>query len=440
MLRADVRRHVDAIWDRIWASGVSNPLTAIEYFSTVLLLRRLADAEAGRATEDAALWKTLIGYIDAGDAQAVSRLMREVQTKFGIGASPEIASASTWRDLSTLREVLSGTLALELSDRHHDILGDVFEYMLNHLSTAGHFGQFRTPRHLIKFMVEAVAPREGEVVVDPACGTAGFLIAAHEFRGAAPGQPYIGSEVDATMARVARTNVLLHRMDDAAISHGDGLQVERRDADVILANPPFAGAVAVERSRGFESGTRKTELLFVELMMRRLRDGGRAATVVPTGVLTSHSGAALWVRRRLVEANRLRAVVELPGGVFRPYTGVKTALLFWSNERSGVDVLMVRVANDGYSLDDRREQLERSDLPDALRLLNGGKSELPHARVPPSTLAAAKYNLSPSRYITDDPNDDFGLADVSLAATIQSARAAAGAVAHELERVKGLLR
>lgn len=431
MLPSDIRRQVDSIWDKIWASGVSNPLTAIEYFSTVLLLERLGDP---------GLLSSLDSRITAGDTQAVARLMLDVQSRFGIGASPDIAAASTWRDLTTLRSVLADVRALELGDRNHDILGDLFEYMLAHLSTAGHFGQFRTPRHLIKFLVEAIAPRAGEVVVDPACGTAGFLIAAHEYRHGTASDPYIGDEVDAAMTRVAHTNVLLHGMTAAAIRHGDSLQVVDRDADVILANPPFAGAVVADRVLGYESGTLKTELLFVELMMRRLRPGGRAGVVVPLGVLTSAASAAVWIRRALVDSNRLRAVVELPGGVFRPYTGVKTGLLFWSNEPAESEVLLVRAEHDGYTLDDKREPNGANDLPGALALMAGGTSEIAHAHVGRSELARNGYNLSPSRYIAGPVVDDFGLADTDMGDAVDTARLAAARVSDQLAALEGLLR
>lgn len=443
MLPADVRRRVDAIWDKIWASGVSNPLTAIEYFSTVLLLQRISESATvvggfnnsvhpPRASE-------ALDLIAAGEVEAVARLMLHVQERFGIGASPDVASPSMWRDLSTLKEVLRSVWELELTDRNHDILGDLFEYMLNHLSTAGHFGQFRTPRHLIQFIVEAVGPKPGEVVVDPACGTAGFLIAAHEYRQGTSKDKYIGNEVDATIARVAQTNVLLHQMPGAAILHEDSLQVKGRDADVILANPPFAGAVVADRVIDFDCGTLKTELLFVELMMRRLREGGRAGVVVPTGVLTSSARSAVWIRRELLEANRLSAVVELPGGVFRPYTGVKTGLLFWSREPAGKDVLMLRVEADGYSLDNKREPVHANDMPDALRLLVGESSDIPHVRVGHEEIRVNRYNLSPSRYIFNDLSAQFDLQSRNLAACLQKAYRATNAVTTQLKLVEGLL-
>jgi type I restriction enzyme M protein len=434
----EVRRRVDAIWDRIWASGVSNPLTAIEYVSTVLLLRRLD--ETGDTTEaGGSLRRELLGLIEEGDAPGVAALMLQVQTGFGIGASPDVASSSTWHDLTTLRDVLREVRDLELTDRNHDMLGDLFEYVLDHLSTAGHFGQFRTPRHLIKFLVEVVDPRPGEVVVDPAVGTAGFLVAAHEFRGGGPDERYLGNEVDATIARVARTNMLLHGLRGDVIDHGDSLQIKDRDADVILANPPFAGTVIPDRVADFESGTLKTELLFVELMMRRLRPGGRAGVVVPVGVLTSSSGPAVWIRRRLVESQRLHAVVELPGGVFRPYTGVKTALLIWSNEPPARTVLLVRVDADGYSLDDRRSPVPADDLPGALRLLRGERSDVPHATVEVEDLAGHQFNLSPSRYITHAGVGSGVLDALPLPSAVTAVRRAAAAVLDELDHVEGLL-
>lgn len=433
MLPADVRHRVDSIWDRIWASGVSNPLTAIEYFSTVLLLERLAESGRGNLRTEVSR------YVDADDAAAVAKTMAAVQAGFGIGASPDVSAGSTWRDLVTLKSVITDVHALELGDRNHDILGDLFEYMLNHLSTAGHFGQFRTPRHLIRFLVEIVDPRPGEVVVDPACGTAGFLIAAHEHRGG-EAEPYLGDEVDATMARVARTNILLHGMGGATVRLGDSLQVTDRDADVILANPPFAGAVVADRVAGFRSGTLKTELLFVELMMRRLREGGRAGVVVPLGVLTSGNTAATWIRRALVDDNRLRAVVELPGGVFRPYTGVKTGLLFWSNEPAADGILVVRVEHDGYSLDDRREPSGADDLRGAMALLAGGDSEVAHALVSRADVQRNGYNLSPSRYIEGPAADDLGLSETDLAGSVEAAQSAAANVTARLIDLEGMLR
>ncbi len=438
MLPGETRRRVDAIWDRIWASGVSNPLTAIEYFSTVLLLRRLADRRRDEPSSGA--WGELVDLVALGDSAGVARMMVRVQTEFGIGASPDVAAPSTWRDVATLKEVLAEVARLELTDRNHDILGDLFEYMLGHLSSAGHFGQFRTPRHLIRFIVEVVDPQPGEVVVDPACGTAGFLVAAHEHRGGSgKDERYLGNEVDATIARVAHTNTLLHGMKGAVVRHGDGLAHRERDADVILANPPFAGSVIAERVSEFKSGTLKTELLFMELMMNRLASRGRAGVVVPTGVLTAPSAAAVWIRRQLLESNHLRAVVELPGGVFRPYTGVRTAVLFWDNDAPTSDVLLIKVSSDGYSLDDRREPVDSDDLPGAAALIGGSEAPVPHARVPTTTIAAQRYNLSPSRYIVGDEGDAPLVPPVGLTEALQVSREELARAQAALTRMESLL-
>jgi len=399
VLPNDIRRGVDTIWDKIWSSGVSNPLTAIEYLSTVLLLRRETSPPSAHKASGGCSWDQALEVVAGGDSEAVAQLMLSVQQQYGVGASPEVASASTWRDVSTLRQVMWEVEQLKIEDRNHDILGDVFEYVLDYLSTAGHFGQFRTPRHLIKFIVEVLDPGADERVVDPACGTAGFLIAAREHRAGSQGV-YSGVEVDATVARIAQTNAIMHGLGRDAIQHADSFEVRDRDVDVIMANPPFAGSVSPERVADFRAGTQRSELLFLELMINRLRPGGRAGVVVPTGVLTSTAAAATWVRRQLLESNHLEAIIELPSGVFRPYTDVKTAVIFWDNDLPGSDVLMVRVDADGHSLDDRRAEIQRNDLPEALALLGGASSaSLANSRVTNATIAKNRYILSPTRYI-----------------------------------------
>jgi len=437
MLPSDVRRHVDAIWDKIWASGVSNPLTAIEYFSTLLLLARLNDTqEAGGSSS----WATLQRHIDANDPPAVAALMLAVQSHFGIGASPDIASPATWRDLATLRDVMREVTTIDLTDRNHDILGDLFEYMLDHLSSAGHFGQFRTPRHLIRFIVEAVDPRHGELVLDPAAGTAGFLIAAHEHRGRSKDERYLGIEVDATIARIARTNFLMHGIDGGSIQHDDSLGDLTQNADVILANPPFAGSVISDRVAHYQNGSLKTELLFLELMIKRLKPQGRAGVVVPSGVLTGKSASATWIRRQLIEVNRISAIVELPGGVFRPYTDVKTAIILWQNSTPADDVLLIRVNADGYSLDDRREPIPLNDLPSALALIQGNEANLASARVPLREIRNNSYVLNPSRYISEGVNGPSASTAAPLSEAVVAIRSAAGSIESELRRLEGLLR
>lgn len=407
MLAGDVRRRVDAVWDRLWAAGVTSPLAVAEHLSVLLVLAQLNGA-GGPQCPQAWTWAALRREFDEGDDAAVRAVLAEVGRRFGIGAG-----ASPALDAETLRFATAQVEALTLDERHRDILGEVYEHLLDHLSTAGYYGQFRTPRHLVRFVVEAVDPRPGDVVVDPAAGTGGFLVAAHERTPGAGG--YRGTEVDVTLAGIARTNALLHGLERWEIVRGDGLAVAEADADVILANPPFAGRVAPGRAAGFESGTRRSELLFLEAMMRRLRPGGRAGAVVPAGVLESWSSGAAWVRGRLLGRYRLRAVVALPAGVFRPYTDVRTAVLVWENAPPADEVLLVDVRADGFTLDDRRTPSPHDDLPGALALLRGEDADVPHARVPVAVLREAGV-LAPARWVRPAP------------AAAASAAAVAGAV------------
>ena len=444
MLSKELRNRVDRIWDKIWASGISNPLSAIEYFSTVLLLRRLAQPEEASLQKSEANTKLVSQVLEAvkqEDASTIARLMAELQTKYGLGASPEIAAVSTWREIGTLKEVIKEVWNLELTDRNHDILGDLFEYLLGHLSTAGHFGQFRTPRHLIKFIVEAVSPRPDETILDPACGTGGFLIAAREYIGSDESCNYIGDEVDSTMARIARTNMILHAAhQQTIIRNDDSLLTVEQDADVILANPPFAGAVHPERAAGFECDSRKTELLFIELMIRRLRAKGRAGVIIPTSVLTARTKSAKWIRRQLLEKNHLQAVVELPNGIFRPYTDVKTAILFWTNDTPAVSILMIRVDQDGYSLDDRRQTIDNSDLPLALEMIQGKDAAIPSACVSMEEICSQDYNLLPSRYIVGGPPEQDSLENRSVSESIVAARQAILDLSRKLQRLEKLVK
>jgi type I restriction enzyme M protein len=393
VLPDSVRRRVDDMWNSLWSSGVTNPLSVVDYLSTVLLVC------FGNGDKKDVLFEVRSAAA-GGDVVGVERLLSALQRRYGL-SSPD---PSIWEDLNRLSEVLDRAVVLEVEDRNRDILGDTFEYILSHLSTAGHFGQFRTPRHLIQFIVEALAPSKGEVVLDPACGTGGFLIAAHEFRGGLD-EVYLGDEIDWTMTRIARANLALHGLVSGQVRQRDGLTELAGEADVILANPPFAGTVNAQRLAGFESGANKTELLFVEMMMRRLHSGGRAGVVVPSGVLASSAAPAVFVRRRLVEQNSLDAVVELPAGVFRPYTDSRTAVLFWTNEkRAAASTTFLRIFDDGFTLDDRREQTGRSDLPmalDALRAVTPtGRDSTRVGWADRETLARDGFNLSPARYLT----------------------------------------
>ena len=411
MLAPSLRKDIDSLWDRVWSAGVTNPLAVVDYLTALLLLR------AGRhrlmSLRSAAL---------AGDHEKCKDIVSAAMTACGLS----VPDTALWAEnTSLLAQATEDIAKLDIRDRNADILGDCFEHILGHLSTAGDFGQFRTPRHVVQFLVEAVAPQAGETVLDPACGTGSFLIAAHEYRDGSRGA-YLGDESDWTMARIASANLVLHGLRSATIRKRDALLDAKVEADVILANPPFSGTVANCHQDTLGVTTTKSELLFVALILRRLRPTGRAGIVVPFSVVTTKVGPARSLRQRLVDQHNLHAVVELPAGVFRPYTDVRTCLLLWGRKTKG-HVLMLRARSDGYSLDDRRQPVSDNDLPLLLRAVTNvrpprGMSSNMGRLVSLTEIRRQSYILNPSRFLPVDqpiPEHEISLAD-ALGGVVES--------------------
>src|SRR5690554_2649641 len=321
--------------------------------------------------------------------------------------------------------------AIPMDDR--DTKGDLYEYMLGKIASAGQNGQFRTPRHIIKLMVEMMAPKPADTICDPACGTAGFLVAAAEYLDehyrdqiyATPEDArrfnhdtFHGFDFDSTMLRVGSMNMLLHGVENPAIENRDSLSEGHAGVagqfSLILANPPFAGSLDYESTaKDLQQivKTKKTELLFLALFLRLLKPGGRAAVIVPDGVLFGSSRAHKTLRRMLVEEQKLDGIVSMPSGVFRPYAGVSTAiLLFTKTDSGGTDsVWFYDMLADGHSLDDKRNPLdaakhESNNLPDILKRWKNRKGEAKRARteqsflVPKDEIAGNGYDLSINRY------------------------------------------
>lgn len=318
-----------------------------------------------------------------GNENAYSRAMANATFGFPAGKPILLEKAVTGVD-ELLRDF----------DDHIGDLGDLYEYMLSKLSTAGTNGQFRTPQHIRSMMVEMVDPKPDELVCDPACGTAGFLISAAEhirtkyensmtteqwdafsgINGAAP--QFSGFEMDQTMLRISAMNLMLHEVSSPDVRYLDSVS-QKNDIsskfDVILANPPFTGSVDVE---GIDKGlraivdTKQTELLFIALFLRMLKAGGRCACIVPNGVLfRSNSKAYRKLRRELVENQKLEAIIYMPSGVFKPYSGVSTAVLVFTKTDAGGtdDVWLYNMEGDGFTLDDKRNPDEKhDDIPDIL--------------------------------------------------------------------------
>jgi type I restriction enzyme M protein len=473
MLTGEIRSQIDSIWNDFWSGGVSNPLSVIEQITYLLFIKRLDELqtveerkaaqlkipmerrlfpdgkdERGRPYEDLrwARFKSfeareMFKVVDehvfpflrtlGGEGSAFSEHMKDA--RLGIPTPALLAKAVEKLD------------AVRMDDR--DTKGDVYEYMLGKIANTGQNGQFRTPRHIIALMVALTEPTPTDIICDPAAGTCGFLVAAGEYlrhnhpevlrdpklRKHFHEKMFNGFDFDPTMLRIGSMNMILHGVENANIVYRDSL-AEEHNADagrysLVLANPPFAGSLDYEATaKDLQQivKTKKTELLFLALFLRLLKVGGRAAVIVPDGVLFGSSKAHKDLRRMLIEEHKLDAVIKLPSGVFRPYAGVSTAIVvFTKTGVGGTDhVWFYDVGADGLSLDDKRQPLlpddklgptpktdlsddehARNNLPDILTRWeerNGTERDQPRTAqsfcVPKAEIAAGSYDLSLNRY------------------------------------------
>ncbi|MEV0671293.1 class I SAM-dependent DNA methyltransferase [Mycobacterium sp. NPDC050441] len=445
MITGELKSKVDRVWDAFWSGGISNPLEVIEQITYLLFIRRLDDLET---LEERKARLGAAGELRFGLDQQELRWSRfknqEPAVMFAtVGENVFPFLRTLGGDGSTYGEhmkdarftiptpqLLSRVVDLldEIPMNDRDTNGDLYEYLLSKIASAGVNGQFRTPRHIIKLMVEIMAPQPTDEICDPASGTAGFLVAASEYiREQHPGvltdavqrkhfhsSMFHGYDFDNTMLRIASMNMLMHGIESPDIRYRDSLsEGASEDAErytLILANPPFAGSLDHEStSKDLQRvvKTKKTELLFVALFLKLLKPGGRAAVIVPDGVLFGSSKAHKDLRRMLVEDQKLDGVVKLPPGVFKPYAGVSTAILLFTKTNSGGTdhVWFYDVAADGFSLDDKRNPVEANDLPDALsRWRERTGAELERARTDQSfcvskdDIVAQGYDLSLNRF------------------------------------------
>lgn len=465
MITGTLRNQIDKLWTEFWTGGITNPLTVIEQISFLMFSRLLDIAETRAEKRAARLSKPFKGQFGPKEqklrwsnfknlpAEQMLKLVRdEVFPHFRNLGNSESTFAEYMTDAqllivkpSLLVSAVNMIDALPLTEG--DTKGDLYEYLLSKLTTAGINGQFRTPRHIIRLMVDLIEPKPNEVVGDPACGTAGFLVGVmnhlmekytspegiivHDdgqktFSGdlLEPHRKHIqtgmfhGYDFDTTMLRIAAMNLMLHGVESPDIHYQDTLSnsfPERfpRQAtdgfDVILANPPFKGSLDendVHSSLTGKVKTKKTELLFVALLLRMLKSGGRAACIVPDGVLFGSSNAHRALRKMLVEQNQLEAVISLPSGVFKPYAGVSTAILIFVKGGKTDRVWFYKMESDGFSLDDKREKLGDGlgDLPDirkswsARERNQSNDCKAKHFFVPLKEIEANKFDLSIGRY------------------------------------------
>ncbi|MBG6094235.1 class I SAM-dependent DNA methyltransferase [Nocardioides luteus] len=449
MITGELKSKIDRVWDAFWSGGISNPLEVIEQITYLLFLRRLDDLQTlaekkARVTgtiedprflpdQEHLRWSRFKNEEPAVMYQTVSTQVFPFLQKYGQQVGGDNTTYSdhmkdarfTIPTPALLSKVVDMLDTIPMDKR--DTNGDLYEYMLGKIASAGQNGQFRTPRHIIQLMVDMTAPQPDDEICDPACGTAGFLVAASEYvRSTHPStltdakqrehfhrSMFHGYDFDNVMLRIGSMNMLLHGIEAPDIRYRDSLSEGTvEDADkytLILANPPFAGSLDYEStSKDLQRvvKTKKTELLFLALFLKLLKPGGRAAVIVPDGVLFGSSKAHKDLRKTLVEDQKLDAVIKLPSGVFKPYAGVSTAILFFTKTNSGGTdhVWFYDVRADGFSLDDKRNPIDPNDLPDVLKRWKALGAEADRARtdqsflVPKDDIVAQSYDLSLNRY------------------------------------------
>ena len=464
MINGQLKSSIDKLWDDFWSGGIANPLSVIEQIS-FLMFARLLDIRETREEKKTARsgkeFRRIFGdqqqdlrwqHFKNMPAESMLPHMRDkVFPHFKTVAVDGARFGEYMKDAQLLIQkpnlLVTAVLSIDkLPLTAGDTKGDLYEYMLGKLTTAGIAGQFRTPRHIITKMVEMLAPRPDEVIGDPACGTAGFLVATMHYlqkeyttKGMeyldedgnliypgdklAPYRDHIqsgllhGFDFDATMLRIAAMNLLLHNIDAPDIHYMDTLSnrfpeqystLSENFFDCILANPPFKGNLDyddVHPSLLKKVKTKKTELLFLVLILKMLKTGGRSATIVPDGVLFGSSKAHQALRQLMVDDNQLEAVISLPSGVFRPYAGVSTAIIVFTKGGRTDNVFFYDVQGDGFSLDDKRvEQPDKDDLPDMLARWQARDPKKDTDKTRKHFFASAadirenKYDLSINRY------------------------------------------
>lgn len=454
MLDSALKSKVNLLWNKFWSGGISNPLQAIEQMSYLIFMKKLEDEEVSReqnakllGQKYASIFKDnedckwsrwtempaeqMLEHVRDKVFQFLRKLNggeRSIYSKYMKNASFSIPTASL------LAEAVKIINDMHIKEQNRDTKGDIYEYLLEQLATAGKNGQFRTPRHIIKMMVEILDPKYGDKICDPACGTAGFLVSGFEhilknntssdlvrdgnFAGDKLNEnqwrilreeTLYGYDFDDVMLKISLMNLMMHGISNPNVDQKNTLSKrfdESNCYDVVLANPPFKGSIdESEIGENFRTQTKKTELLFLELIFNLLTNSGRCAVIVPDGVLFGNSKAHKKIREMLLEKCRLDAVISMPSGVFKPYAGVSTAVLYFTKGESTKDVWFYDMEADGFSLDDKRtEQPDKNDIPDIIERFKHRHKEKPTDRkkkcffVPLKEIKENNYDLSISKY------------------------------------------
>lgn len=448
MITGELRSQIDKVWEAFWTGGLSNPITVIEQMTYLLFIRRLDELQTQKEQKANLLKKPIEeplynegeyelrwSHFKNMDPEVMHRMFTKQDGVFdflrNIGnrsaAFSKFMKGATFmiptpRLLAQVVELISN---IDMSDR--DTKGDVYEYLLSKIATAGQNGQFRTPRHIIRMMVDMVKPTIEDVFCDPSSGTCGFHVAVSEYirehyekelykdvvKKHFQNDMFMGMEFDPTMIRIGAMNLILHGIENPKLKDVDALSEANTGftevATLVCANPPFKGSLDREAVDGkilSVVDSKKTELLFLALILKGLKLGGRAAVIVPDGVLFGSSKAHLQIRKEIIDRQKLQAVISMPSGVFKPYAGVSTAVLVFTKTNSGGtdNVWFYDMQADGLSLDDKRQPIDANDLPDIVSRFNNLKIERKRNRtdksfmVPIKEIQDNKYDLSINRY------------------------------------------
>ena len=460
MITGELKNKIDGLWDIFASGGLVNPLEVIEQITYLMFIHDLDDLDNKRAKESAMLGLSFES-IYAEEVKIGDRTIDGIQLKWSVFRdfpadrmysvmqewvfpfikalhNDKNSAYSKYMDdaifkvptplmLSKVVDSLDSIYELMNEVQSSDVRGDVYEYLLSKIAQSGRNGQFRTPRHIIRMMVELMNPTADEVICDPACGTSGFLVAAGEYlrekrkeeifydkqkKEHYMSHMFYGYDMDRTMLRIGAMNMMTHGIDNPFIEYRDSLSDQNTDREkysLVLANPPFKGSLDAESVSGDllkVCKTKKTELLFLTLFLRILKIGGRCACIVPDGVLFGSSTAHKAIRKEIVENNRLEAVISMPSGVFKPYAGVSTAILiFTKTEHGGTDeVWFYDMTADGFSLDDKRSPVKENDISDIIERFAHLENEKDRKRTEKSFLVSKQeivdegYDLSINKY------------------------------------------
>ncbi|MCY7764451.1 MULTISPECIES: class I SAM-dependent DNA methyltransferase [Bacillus] len=456
MITGEIKNKIDGIWTTLWTEGNTNPLTNIEQLTYLLFIKGLDESEL-RKEKDAAF----LGLKHRGIFSEMPADFTEIQkehwpkmrwTQFKqlpaeemhqvmiatifpfiktLGGIEDSAFSKYMKDASfminkpaTLQKVVTALDSIPMEDR--DTQGDIYEYLLSKLQTSGTNGQFRTPRHIINMIVELMKPTPEDTIIDPAMGSAGFLVSASEYLRKNHNDLFLveglkehfhknmfyGNDMDTTMLRIGAMNMMLHGVDSPNIEYRDSLSEDNKETEkytLVLANPPFKGSLdyeSVSNDLLKIAKTKKTELLFLSLFLRILKPGGRAAVIVPDGVLFGSSNAHKAIRKAIIDNNKLEAIISMPSGVFKPYAGVSTGIMVFTKTGTGgtENVWFYDMKADGYSLDDKRTPIEENDIPDIIARFGNLQGEAERKRTEQSFLVTVDeireqgYDLSINKY------------------------------------------